>query len=132
MKTNKLKLTSYGNVDCRDGVPRGYVVTNINRRILNKHDIKIYEALLSIDCVYGSTYKPVIGKLISKSDEKRVLKLMTKQKTKVGKSLTELLTSKKIAEAIYSINKEAKKYRDRQTKYANELFGRRDRFDYEY
>lgn len=126
MKENmkkELEVNEYGNVDCRNGVPTGYVLSYHSKRLLKKHGIKYYDALVDIQHAFGNTYKPVLEKIISLEDNDILTAVLSAEAELEREKLKKYITKKKkIAEAIYSINKEAKKKRDLQNKWADRIF----------
>lgn len=129
-KEYNLKTNKYGNLTIK---PDGWVYVNeipelANISVGKYKNVPSYKVLQGFENTYSKYYKPYF-KTIIHEDHINVLK----DKAKIKQEKIQMKNSKlndyafdlpKIAEAIYSINKEAKRQRDIQYDIANSYWGK--------
>lgn len=120
-----LDVNEYGNVtaysDNVEAIPNGWVKSNLTVTQLKKLEIPTYKACVGFDNNYSDYYTPIIVNIIPEDFVCREVQyrenLATKERLHKEKVISKM-SVQKVAEALYSINKEAKKYRDKQNEHA--------------
>ncbi len=119
-----INLNRYGNVV---GIPKGWTSTSASVSQLKKLNIPNYKSCIGFNNYYGSRYAPILVNIVPAKCLKKIKSYFAdkeEQKIKKGMELMKLISDpQKIAESIYSINKEAKKYRDKQILIAEKIYG---------
>lgn len=124
-----LEVNQYGNVtaysaDNEEVLPAEWVKSCLSVTQLKKLGIPTYKACIGFNesCSYGkSYYSPMLVNIIHQdfqSKEQAYLESLSEKKRIHEKKLISNLTPDKVAEALYSVNKEAKRYRDKQNEHA--------------
>lgn len=135
--TEKYKLTvnCYGNVD---GIPHEWIQSKLTKTQLKKLKIPFYKSCVGFEITFKKMYKPIVVNIIHTKFieiEKKYIEQLKSNKEKNNNKIIDIINynKEKIVEAIYSINKEAKKYRDKQNIISDYLFNDEinDEIDYE-
>jgi len=129
-----LELNSYGNVDCRNGIPAGYVKVYANAKTLDKLKIKYYTALIEFEEYRKRRFRAITTKIITKYSEKKLKKYL-EEKRKQEEEKKERVIKKAYSDfslvllALYTINKEAKRQRNIKYNIADDIYqhGRKDK-----
>lgn len=126
----KLDTNSYGNLESK---PDRWIYVNeipelANISVGRYKNVPSYKVLQEFENTYGNYYKPIF-KTIIHEDHIQILKDIVrikqeKKQKKYSKLENKVFDLPKIAEAIYSISKEAKRQRDIQYKIANSYWGK--------
>jgi hypothetical protein len=121
MKNNyKLKVNEYGNIKYK---PEGWIyVSDIpdlrNISVTRYKNIPSYKVLQGFENTFGDYYKPSFKVIIHKDHVNDLKNIASIKKIKTQKKNSKLKNSvsdlHKVIQAIYSINKEAKRQRDIQ------------------
>lgn len=123
MSNYTLELNEYGNVT---DIPEGWLKTSLTVTQLKKLNIPTYKACIGFeDCCYGH-WKPILVNIIPQNfghTAEQYIKELALRKQKKKDKLISNMTVKYIAEAIYSIDKEAKRHRDLQNSQADKIYG---------
>ena len=129
------RLNVFGNLE---SVPYGWTLITDDFKLIDRLDVPYVK--VRTDWIEGYRYKPVFEAAIPTSQKRKFTlrknkfrKAQTSKKENEDAKLEALLqNNSKIAEALYSINKQAKHYRDKQQQAADELFHRDSDYDWEY
>lgn len=123
----RLQPNEYGNVNAFDGFPDGWHETTLTVTQLKKAQIPTYKACTGFSDDYGSHPKPVLVNIIpddfSEQETAYLARLKEKQEKENQKTDSLPITPELIAECLYSINKEAKRYRDIQSESRERAYG---------
>lgn len=124
-----LDVNAYGNVTAYSdnvvSIPNGWVKSNMTVTQLKKLGIPTYKACVGFDNNYSDYYTPILVNIIPEDFmykeaqylEDRALKEKLHREKVISK-----ISVEKVAEALYSINKEAKRYRDKQNEHAHNAY----------
>jgi hypothetical protein len=122
-----LLLNRYGNVQ---GIPSGFITTSLTKTQLKKLEVPTVKCCTGFVNSYGRHYAPVLENLVSKKDYRKIKKYLETETLEWAAKRNkdnEFFESNKsnisvIGEALYSINKEAKRQRDKQNQIASEIY----------
>lgn len=128
-----LKTNVYGNVTAYtdDGsvlLPENWIKSQLTVTQLKKLEIPTYKACIGFEEKYSRGkcyYSPILTNIIHKdfSDTEKQYLIILKEKENARKvKVVSKMSVDKVAEALYVINKEAKKYRDKQSEHADNAY----------
>ena len=128
-----LKTNAYGNVTAYtdDGnvlLPANWVKSQLTVTQLRKLEIPTYKACIGFEEKYSrgkNYYSPILVNIIHEdfSDkENQYLKALEEKENNHKAKIVSKISVDKVAEALYVINKEAKKYRDKQNEHADNAY----------